>query len=75
MSEKQPMQEKCPNCGQAHVVPTEGKNYQEGGKTVHAYKDIQCPCGLTLRLIVPLFKVSESGYQLRAKLPREQDRN
>lgn len=58
--------EKCPNC-QAVCAIKRYRMYKEGDKTFAAPPHIHCECGEVLEAVVPLFKVSGSGYVLQVK--------
>lgn len=74
MSTKTPVVESCPFCGVLHEMG-EYQNYTEGEKTVSSPPDIVCSCGTISRWFVPLFKVNESGSQLRLKKESETTRS
>lgn len=61
--------EKCPKCMRDHERG-EFQIWQEGDKRVAAAPDIECPCGLALRWVVPIFCITPSGYML---IPRRDD--
>lgn len=71
--------EKCPKCERSYPVP-KAKDYFkqeriEGKGRVVAPNDIACQCGLTIRWIVPIFKITDSGFQLVPKKDSEPLRN
>lgn len=66
--------EACPKCGRIHEVgPYMKQEKTEKGQVV-APNDIDCPCGLTLRWVVPIIRVTNSGYLLRPKPDSEPKR-
>lgn len=76
--ESNELTEKCPKCQREHK---RGPYYrQHDPKKVKpdnregicaCPNDVDCPCGLTLRWTVPIFKVTSSGYLLRPKMDVE----
>lgn len=64
--------EKCPKCEREYPTPKAGDyfKHKEGDKTVHAPNDIDCPCGMTLRWVVPIFKTTPTGDRLDIKPDR-----
>lgn len=59
-----PLAERCPKCDRLHELG-EYQEFNEMGQSVFARPDIVCPCGLTLRAVVPLFKTNRSGVVLK----------
>lgn len=68
--------EKCPKCERQYPAPG-SKDYfkhKEGDKVCYSPNDVDCPCGLTLRWIVPIFKETASGHKLVPKKDSEPKR-
>lgn len=71
---KENVTEQCPKCGAKHKQGNFGEYkethpHQHEGKEVVicSAPDIKCKCGLELQWVVPLFRVSASGYILSPK--------
>jgi hypothetical protein len=60
--------EGCPNCGRLHEHGPYMR-HQAGDKRFVCPNDITCECGATLRMVVPLFKVNESGWHWAIVMP------
>ena len=56
--------EECTLCGTIHEIG-DMKTYQEGNLKVMSSPDIFCVCGLVLRPIVPIFRITNSGFFLK----------
>ena len=54
----------CPFCGTLNnIVRAQGKDRYSGNSAGVA--DIMCECGIHLRPVVPIFRTTPSGYELK----------